>query len=114
MHELSVTLSILDIAEKEVMKAGAKKVSRINLEIGGLAGIEPSALDFAWEQAKINTVLATAERIIENVPAEALCLECKHSYFLNNRFDPCPSCGSYFKDIIKGKELKIKSISIEY
>ena len=40
MHELSVAMGIVKIAETETEKAGAREVEAIELEIGTLAGIE--------------------------------------------------------------------------
>jgi len=46
MHELSIALGIVDIAEKETKKAKKHKVDLIELEIGTLAGIEFDSLGF--------------------------------------------------------------------
>ncbi|HBH25258.1 MAG TPA: hydrogenase maturation nickel metallochaperone HypA [Cytophagales bacterium] len=112
MHELSIALSIVDIAEKEVAKIKGESVSDIELEIGKLAGIEKEALEFAWPEAIKNSVLSEANRVIRWVEAEAICNECQKTYPINDLYDICPHCGSYFKGINKGKELKIKSLTI--
>ena len=57
MHELSVALGIVKIAENEIKKANAKKVELIELEIGTLAGIEFESLDFFWSSDVKETVL---------------------------------------------------------
>ena len=46
MHELSIVLGIVDIADEQVRKAHARKVDSIDLDVGTLAGIEMEALDF--------------------------------------------------------------------
>lgn len=112
MHELSIALSIVDVAEKEVAKINGESVSDIELEIGKLAGIEKDALEFAWPEAIKNSVLKNANRTIVWVDAEAMCNECQKTYPIRDLFDVCPYCGSYFKEINKGKELKIKSLTI--
>ena len=48
MHELSIAMGIVRIAENEIAKVNAQKVEQIELEIGTLAGIEIDALDFVW------------------------------------------------------------------
>lgn len=60
MHELSIVLSIVDIAEQQVALNDAQSVEEIELEIGQLAGVEWDALDFAWEAATKHTVLEKA------------------------------------------------------
>lgn len=112
MHELSIVLSILDIAEKQVKEHHAHSVEEIELEIGQLAGVEWDALDFAWEAATKNTALEHAQRSVTRIDGAAKCLECSLVFSAENLFTPCPQCGSYFSDFIRGKELRIKSLTI--
>ncbi len=112
MHELSIISSIVEIAEAEVQKAGAQRVESIELEIGELAGIEFSALDFAWEVGVSQTVLENAERHVHRISGEARCNECETIFDMQALYDPCPSCGSYFSEIIKGKELSVKALMV--
>ncbi|MFM8450550.1 MAG: hydrogenase maturation nickel metallochaperone HypA [Haliscomenobacter sp.] len=112
MHELSIVHSIIDIAEKQVKENQASQVDIIELEIGQLAGVEWSALDFAWEAATAHTVLEHAERQIIQREGRAKCMECLTEYASETLFTPCPTCGSYFCDFIQGKELRIKSLTI--
>lgn len=112
MHELSIVMSIVDSAEEQVAKNAASRVERIELEIGTLAGIEPDALDFAWAAAVPDTVLAAAERQIRYIPARARCAACAHEFDLGQLFEPCPLCGEYFSDLLQGKELKIKTMTL--
>lgn len=112
MHELSIVLSIVDSAEAQVAMNAASRVESIELEIGTLAGIEPDALDFAWTAAVPDTVLATAERHIRYVQAKARCAGCGHEFDLGQLFEPCPQCGEYFSDLLQGRELKIKTMTL--
>jgi hydrogenase nickel incorporation protein HypA/HybF len=113
MHELSIALGIVKIAEEESRKAAATKVTSIELEIGSMSGIELDSLDFAWPVAVKDTVLAEAAREIDWIEAKARCAECQFEFDVENSFDTCPRCKSYFKDIYKGKELRVKSLEIE-
>ncbi len=112
MHEFSIALSIVDIAEKEVLKHKASAVERIELEIGNLSGIEPQALDFAWEIAVNDTVLAEAAKEIHYIKGKAICRDCGKDYDLENIYDACPFCNSYFKEFKSGKELRVKSLTL--
>lgn len=112
MHELSIVMGILKIAETETKKAGAKKVELIELEIGNLAGIELDALDFVWSGAVKNTVLENAERKIDQIKGKAQCMECDLIFPLEHVYDPCPDCNNYLKGIIQGKELRIKALEV--
>ena len=112
MHELSIALGIVNIAEKETKKAKAQKVELIELEIGTLAGIEFDSLDFVWPSAVKNTVLEYAEKKIHIVEAEAKCADCETIFKVEQVYDACPECNSYLKHIVKGKELLVKSLEV--
>jgi hydrogenase nickel incorporation protein HypA/HybF len=112
MHELSIALGIVKIAEKERQKANAYQIDKIELEIGALAGVELESLDFVWPMAVKDTALENAKYEVDFVKGKAECLECGQSYPLENLFDNCPTCNGYFKDIIKGKELRVKALEV--
>ncbi|RLD21710.1 MAG: hydrogenase maturation nickel metallochaperone HypA [Bacteroidetes bacterium] len=112
MHELSIVMGIIDLAEQQALAHGAESVQQINLEIGELAGIDWPALEFAWQSATVNTVLENAEYVIDKVPGEAECLECEKRYYVKNLFEPCPHCHQYLMHIVKGKELRVKSLIV--
>lgn len=112
MHELSIVLSIVDLSEQEVKKNNAEKVVEIELEIGKLSGIEPYALDFAWDQAIVNTVLENAQRKTKYIGAVAVCQDCGKEFELENIYDECPYCNSFVKELKSGKELRVKTLTI--
>ncbi len=112
MHELSIVQGIVDIAQKETQKHHGKRVDAIHLVIGDLAGIEFNSLEFAWPIACQGTVLEHAEKHITKVEGKGICLECNTPFKMLNFFDSCPNCDSPFKNIISGKELKIKYLEI--
>lgn len=112
MHELSIALSIVETAEEEVRKAGGQQVEEIVLEIGNLAGVEEEALDFAWTEAVQQTVLEKATCVIEKKEGKALCLNCQKQFILTRIYDLCPACGDFRKELLQGKEIRIKSIVI--
>ncbi|MGI9547027.1 MAG: hydrogenase maturation nickel metallochaperone HypA [Flavobacteriaceae bacterium] len=110
MHEMSIALSIVKIAEAEAKKANVKSFAAIDMEIGTLAGIEFDALNFVWEVAVQKTVLEKAEKRIKKIPAKARCGGCDSVYALQFIHDNCPDCGSFLKTIVQGKELRVKSL----
>jgi hydrogenase nickel incorporation protein HypA/HybF len=112
MHELSIAMDIVRIAEGETAKANAEKVLKIELEIGVLSGIELDALNFVWSSAVQKSVLEHAIKEIITVKGVGKCEDCKHVFDMDNFYDCCPKCGSNFKEILKGKELKVKTLEV--
>lgn len=112
MHELSIAQSIVEIVEEEAKKQNTNSVSELTLEIGTMSGIVIEAIEFAMTEAVRNTVLQNATLKIEEISAIAQCDKCKHEFEIFDLYSPCPKCNHLYSDIIKGKELKIKSIVI--
>jgi hydrogenase nickel incorporation protein HypA/HybF len=112
MHELSVALGIVNIAENEIKKAQATSVEVIELEIGVLAGVELESLDFVWPTAVYNTVLEKAEKKINVIEGKAKCIDCDTVFKIEKLYDACPNCQSYLKGIIQGKELRVKALEV--
>ena len=80
MHELSIVMGIIDIANQYTQDAGASCVDEIDLEIGVLSGVDPDALDFAWDLAVKNTVLENAVRKIKSIEGRAKCIDCDSEF----------------------------------
>ncbi len=112
MHELSVALGILKIAEEEAKKADATTIESIELEIGALAGVELDALEFVWISATKDTILEHSKMEINTVEGKAKCVDCDTIFKVENYYDACPTCQSSFKFILKGKELRVKALEI--
>tara|TARA_R110001592_G_scaffold208897_1_gene459973 strand:+ start:3312 stop:3653 length:342 start_codon:yes stop_codon:yes gene_type:complete len=112
MHELSIVMGIIDIAEKETKKVNKKNVEQIDLEIGSMSGVELVSLEYVWSTAVKNTVLEKAKLNIDYKEAKAKCLECHTMFSMEKMYDSCPKCKSHFKDILQGKELRVKSLEV--
>jgi hydrogenase nickel incorporation protein HypA/HybF len=113
MHEFSIAMSIIEIAETEAAANNSKNISAMELDIGTMAGIEYYALDTALEMAVKDTMLENAKISVNKISAIARCSDCKHEFEIMNVTDTCPKCSSFFNEVITGKELKIRSIIID-
>jgi hydrogenase nickel incorporation protein HypA/HybF len=110
MHELSIAVSIVEIVEKEVRKAGKHKVDELELEVGNLSGIQLDSLEFVWSSATRNSMLEGVQFSVHKIPGKGKCLTCKTVFEMDDLYGQCPECGEVFIDLIQGKELKIKRI----
>lgn len=113
MHELSIALSIIESAEEAARKNDASVITKVEVEIGSMAGVEPEALLFAWDSVIQGTMAQNAPLIIHSIQAQAKCLECGTEFPADNYFGECPNCKSYRYNIIKGKELRISSLTVD-
>ena len=62
MHELSIVMSIVEIAQQQAYNANATVIDEIELDIGTMSGIEMDALEFAWSQGVKQTILEQANK----------------------------------------------------
>ncbi len=112
MHELSIVMSIIGIAEKESVKCHATAIEEIELEIGTLSGVEMAAFDFAWQQAVKSTLLEHAEKKVLHTTGLGICVDCNAEFEMETLYDPCPVCSGHFINIKRGKELRVKSMLV--
>ncbi len=113
MHELSVALSILDIAERECRDGGYTSVAAIRVRVGRGGGILPEALDFAFEAVKANTLAHKARFLIEVVPIGGFCSACGREFETEETFlFACPHCASPSFQIHKGYELQVVELEV--
>ncbi len=111
MHEVSIMMSIMDIAFKTAKEESATRINKISLQIGEKAGVVVDSLEFAFEMVTKNTIAEKASLEIETVPLKGECLVCGLQ-FVGSDFLICTQCGNFAK-AISGQELNIQSIEVE-
>lgn len=113
MHELSIAENIVEIAEEYAVKNNALKILEIEIEVGEMSGVVIEALEFAMESAIIDTLLMDANIKIIEIKGTARCIGCNRKFPVSALYETCPVCNSFEMEILTGKELRIKSITIE-
>ncbi len=113
MHELSVCQSIISQALQVAKQNNAHIISKIELAIGPLAGIDIQLLQHAFPLASAGTIAKDAKLTTVNLPLKIRCLSCfKESSAQPNRL-VCSHCGDWHTQVISGDEMLIKSIELE-
>jgi hydrogenase nickel incorporation protein HypA/HybF len=114
MHELSIAMSIVEMAEEESARRDNAKIHSIHLRLGLLSGVVKEALLSSYEMACLSTPLEGSQLIIEEVPVEVFCPACKARVAIPSiQWMACPHCGTPAPDIQQGKELEIFAMEIE-
>jgi hydrogenase nickel incorporation protein HypA/HybF len=114
MHELSIALSLVELASEEAAKRGQVRVTALHLKLGALSGVVKEALLFSYDIACQGTPLVGSQLVIEDVPAVVYCQGCQAEHQLESiqRF-ACPVCGKLTADLRQGKELEVVALEIE-
>lgn len=112
MHEMSLAGGILRVVEDAAARERFRRVKRLALEAGALAGVEVRALRFALEAIAPGTVLEGAEVDIAEPPGMAWCMPCGETVEIAARSEPCPRCGRFQLTPTGGTELKVRELIV--
>ena len=113
MHELSVTQSMLNLALEHAERAGARRITRINLVIGELSGIVDESVQFYFDFVGKDTLAEGAQLAFEWLPARLRCCACGHEFALPDGNWACPVCQALGGEFIAGREFYMESIEVE-
>lgn len=112
MHEMSIAVSLIEIAEKQANAAGSTKINRLDVEIGSLAGVEIDALEFCYESARKGTLCAEAELVVERIAGLGRCNACETEAEVDFFVALCPACSGAL-EIVRGRELRLRSLNVD-
>ena len=110
MHELSIAEAVVRIAERH---AAGRRVARVELKVGHLRQVVPSALEFAFELVAQGTVVEGAELAMEEVPAAGRCRSCDAETAFGGFPFTCSACGGLDVEVTRGEELLVDSLELE-
>ena len=114
MHELSVCMSLLEQVAAIAQERAATNVTRIELNIGPLSGVEAELLRNAYPIAAAGTVAENAELIIHGAEIVVSCSQCgAESSAVANRLI-CGECGDFRTRVVSGDEMILKSLELDF
>jgi hydrogenase nickel incorporation protein HypA/HybF len=114
MHELSIAVSIIDVALEELDRQGGGAILAVHLKLGPLAGIVKESLTSAFELAREGSALADANLVIEETPIMVFCPDCQSEQAVESLLDlRCCQCGRPTSEVVRGRELEIVAMEIE-
>ncbi|HVB57430.1 MAG TPA: hydrogenase maturation nickel metallochaperone HypA [Candidatus Acidoferrales bacterium] len=73
MHELSIAMSIVDLAREEAGRRGGVQVRAVHLRLGLLSGVVKDALLSSYEMACEDTPLEGSRLVVEEVTVLVFC-----------------------------------------
>jgi hydrogenase nickel incorporation protein HypA/HybF len=113
MHELSIAMSIVEMASEEAAKHGADRVDAVFLRLGPLSGVVPRALLASYELACADTPLAGSRLVIEDVPIAIFCPTCRGERGVSSMQSfACASCGTPGSDVLRGREIEVVALEL--
>ena len=113
MHEMGITQGILAASIEAAEKENAVRIRAVRISVGELTDIVETALQFAFETLREGTIAEDAELVVRHVAPRSRCTSCGEE-FEHDKWDlTCPKCGSFFCEVLAGRELQVDSIDID-
>jgi hydrogenase nickel incorporation protein HypA/HybF len=113
MHELSIAMSIVEMAQEEAERRGSVQVHAVQLRLGQLSGVVKQALLSSYEMACATTLLEGSQLLIEEVPVEVFCPKCELPRLVTSiQWFCCPECGTPTPTVLHGKELEVVALEM--
>ncbi len=113
MHELSVCLSLLDQLTTIAAERGADRVTRIEISIGPLSGVESDLLTNAWPMASAGTIAMDAEFVIEKTGVVVRCSTCEAETPAQANRLICGECGDFRTSLVSGDEMILQRVELD-
>ena len=110
MHELSIADAVLQIV---CAHAGERQVTSVDLKVGHLRQVVPSALEFSFTLVSEGTVAEGAELRMDVVPAGGVCRACGADGPLGAFPLSCSRCGGLDVEVTRGDELLVDALELE-
>jgi hydrogenase nickel incorporation protein HypA/HybF len=110
MHELSIADAIVAVA---LANAGDRQVVKVEVTVGRLRQVAPSALELAFALVAEGTAAEGAELVLEDVPVRVACRGCAAESRVDDFPLGCPRCGSLDADVVAGDELRVEALELE-
>jgi len=112
MHEYSIVQALLNQCEEHAKANDATKITRIEVKIGVLSGVEPHLLETAFNTFKEKTICEEAEFVMQIQPVVIYCSECAEAFTLQEHEYACPRCGGNLVKILEGEEMLLMRLEM--
>ena len=113
MHELALSQSIVELVLERAAAERLRTVTRVVVEVGAAAGVDPEALRFCFQAVTEATAATGAELVIMKVPRRVRCWICRHEFEPAAARAPCPACGRSGGELMQGRQLRVASFDGE-
>ena len=113
MHELSVCLSLLEQVQAIAAERDALRVTRIELKVGPLSGVEPELLKSAWPMASAGSIAVDAQLVVDETGIVVRCSACETDTAATPNRLVCGICGDFHSTVVSGDEMILQSVELE-
>jgi hydrogenase nickel incorporation protein HypA/HybF len=113
MHEFSVAKALVTELRKIVAQHGGGCVTKVELALGPLSGVEPLQLTEAFRVLTVDCEFSQAELHLHDVALIARCKTCRRNFEVSNYQFRCPNCANHDVHIEQGDGVILRSLTLE-
>jgi hydrogenase nickel incorporation protein HypA/HybF len=113
MHELSVCLALLQQLQDIAAERNARRITRIELSVGPLSGVEADLLRNAWPIASAGSIAADADLAIGTSGIVVRCTNCGAETAASANRLLCAACGDFRTRVVSGDEMVLQRVEFE-
>ncbi|HVN46824.1 MAG TPA: hydrogenase maturation nickel metallochaperone HypA [Steroidobacteraceae bacterium] len=112
MHELAISLALIDEAERVARQHGARAVAHLRVVVGPLSGVDGEQLARAYSIARAGRLTAEATLEWSAAPVRVCCEQCGATTDAAAQRLLCADCGSWRTRVVSGADLTLQSIEL--
>ena len=112
MHELAVSVALIEEAERVARAHGAQRIAHLHVLIGPLSGVDGEQLARAYAVARAGSLTAEATLEWSAAPLRVCCEHCGALSEVCAQRLLCTACGSWRTRVVCGTELTLQSVEL--
>ena len=112
MHEIGIVRQILRTVERFAAENEIREIREVVVDCGELSLVIPKYLEELFPVVVKGSILQDAKLTIREIPGMAECNECDEIFNVVEHKGYCPSCGSFDKTILSGRDFTIREIVV--
>lgn len=113
MHEMSLALGLVEAVRAEMGRHGAKRLLRVGISIGELAGVDRQSFTFCLEAAFAEEHWEQVAAELSSKAAEVCCRTCKRRFSPQPDDFRCVDCQAANVDVLSGDAVEIEWLEVE-
>jgi hydrogenase nickel incorporation protein HypA/HybF len=113
VHEYSIVTALIEECEKLAAQNNANKVTRVDIKLGILSGVEPALLETAFETFKLEGICAEATLEMNIQPLVLNCFVCHKETIHKERSIVCSHCQSTDTQVLDGEDMMLMQLELE-
>lgn len=113
MHEYSIVTALIEQCEQLAANNNATAITRVEIKLGILSGVEPSLLATAFDTFKLEGICRDADLVMQLQDLVIACNNCGKQTEHKQRNVLCGHCMSSNTQVLDGEDMMLMQLELE-